>query len=405
MNSYLIESSICLASFYGFYWLFLRGEKLLSVNRFYLLFTVVVSMLIPLLSFESQFAFSSTTALAAQATASTPIGVTEISTQANPLVSIEALYLLGLIVSVIILVFKLFIVKRKVDKWPSLQNNCIEVVETEGNDAYSFFNTIFVGKELNKNESLKQQIIAHELAHIEGRHSLDLLLFEVLKCVYWFNPFSYLYAKSIRLQHEYIADHSVLQRTHPKHYERSLLQFALAKVNSSLISSFNEHPIQKRLKMIQKLNSNVMNKLKPLLALPILGLLFIAYACTDAIEPVLEDELEEVLIDVEVEVEPYLIEYLDSARTSGNEIIFENEIEVPVEIIEVKTVKSAFRLPVLDDKEWTTIEGKNTRRLNTGTVTTFEGDKVVESFNLPMITITEIVEQPVTVKSALRKKN
>ncbi|KOF03523.1 hypothetical protein OB69_06490 [Roseivirga seohaensis subsp. aquiponti] len=350
MNSYLIESSICLASFYGFYWLFLRGEKLLSVNRFYLLFTVVASILIPLLSFESQFAFSSTTALAAQATASTPIGVTEISTQTNPLVSIEALYLLGLIVSVIILVFKLFIVKRKVGKWPSLQNNCIEVVETEGNDAYSFFNTIFVGKELNKNESLKQQIIAHELAHIEGRHSLDLLLFEVLKCVYWFNPFSYLYAKSIRLQHEYIADHSVLQRTHPKHYERSLLQFALAKVNSSLISSFSEHPIQKRLKMIQKLNSNVMNKLKPLLALPILGLLFIAYACTDVVEPVLEDELEEVLIDVEVEVEPF-IEYLDSTRTSDNEIIFENEIEVPVEVVEVKSVKRNFKLPTETERQ------------------------------------------------------
>lgn len=392
MNSYLIESSICLASFYGFYWLFLRGEKLLSVNRFYLLFTVVVSMLIPLLSFESQFAFSS--ALAAQATSSTPIGASEISTQTNPLVSIEALYLLGLIVSVIILVFKLFIVKRKVGKWPSLQNNCIEVVETEGNDAYSFFNTIFMGKELNKNESLKQQIIAHELAHIEGRHSLDLLLFEVLKCVYWFNPFSYLYAKSIRLQHEYIADHSVLQRTHPKHYERSLLQFALAKVNSSLISSFNEHPIQKRLKMIQKLNSNIMNKLKPLLALPILGLLFIAYACTDAAEPVLEDELEEVLIDVEVEVEPYLIEYLDSTRTSNNEIIFENEIEVPVEVVEVKSVKRNFKLPT--ETELQTLKDHPLVK----STFTKEGIEILE---IPNDLISE--KPVVTVKSVRRSNN
>ncbi len=351
MNSYLIESSICLASFYGFYWLFLRGEKLLSVNRFYLVFTVLASMLIPLLNFESQFAFTSSVEALASKASPAQVGISESAVQGSPLISIETIYLLGFIVSVIILVFKLFIVKRKVGKWPSLQNSCIEVVETEGNDAYSFFNTIFVGKELNKNESLKQQIIAHELAHIEGRHSLDLLLFEVLKCVYWFNPFSYLYAKSIRLQHEYIADHSVLKRTPPKHYERSLLQFALAKVNSSLISSFSEHPIQKRLKMIQKLNSNVMNKLKPLLALPILGLLFIAYACTDVVEPVLEDELEEVLIDVEVEVEPYLIEYLDSARTSDNEIIFENEIEVPVEVVEVKSVKRNFKLPTETERQ------------------------------------------------------
>ena len=394
MNSYLIESSICLASFYGFYWLFLRGEKLLSVNRFYLLFTVVASMLIPLLNFESQFAFRSVEALTSKAVAS-QVDVSESTIQSNPFISIEIIYAIGLAISVCILVFKLFIVKRKVGKWPSLQNHSIEVIEIEGNDAYSFFNTIFVGKELSKNESLKQQIITHELAHIEGRHSLDLLLFEVLKCVYWFNPFSYFYAKSIRLQHEYIADHSVLKRTHPKHYERSLLQFALAKVNSSLISSFSEHPIQKRLKMIQKLNSNVMNKLKPLLALPILGLLFIAYACTDAIEPVLEDELEEVVIDLDVQTEPYLIEYLDSTLASGNEIIFEEqEIEVPVEVIEVKTVKGELIESI--ESEWQTLKDHPSVK----STFTKEGIEILE---IPNDLVTE--KPVVTVKGVKRSNN
>lgn len=388
MNSYLIESSICLASFYGFYWLFLRGEKLLSVNRFYLIFTVLASILIPLLNFESQFAFTSAKALATKVTSSTQVGVSEISTQGNPLVSIEALYLLGLVISVFILVFKLFIVKRKVGKWPSLQNNHIEVIETEGNDAYSFFNTIFVGKELNKNESLKQQIITHELAHIEGRHSLDLLLFEVLKCVYWFNPFSYFYAKSIRLQHEYIADDSVLKRIPPKHYEKSLLQFALLKVNCSLISSFNEHPIQKRLKMIQKLNSNAMNKLKLLLALPILGFLFIAYACTDVIEPTaLKDEIEEVVVDLDVQTEPYLIEfeYLDSVRTLNNGILFE-EVEVPIEFV---GVRNTFRLPSENELQ------------------TSKDLEIVHAEDIEILEIPDnlILEKPVITIKAVRRSN
>ena len=300
MNSYLIESSICLASFYVFYWLFLRGEKLLSVNRFYLVFTVLASMLIPLLNFESQFAWTSAPELTSTTTMATGVGSEVGAVPETPLVTLETVYLLGLIVSICILIFKLLIVKRKIGKWPTLQNSHIEIVETEGNDAYSFFNTIFIGKALNENPTLRDQIIAHELAHIEGRHSTDILLFEVLKCIYWFNPFSYFYLKSVKLQHEYIADYAVLKRTGIKQYERSLLQFALAKVNSSLISSFNEHPIQKRLKMIQKLNSNVMNKLKPLLALPILGLLVIAYACTDVAEPVLVDEIEEVVVDLDV---------------------------------------------------------------------------------------------------------
>ncbi|WP_323757275.1 M56 family metallopeptidase [Roseivirga sp.] len=393
MNSYLIESSICLASFYGFYWLFLRGEKLLSVNRFYLVFTVLASMLIPLLNFESQFAFTSVKALAAKASSTTQIGVSEIATQGNPLISIEAIYLIGLIVSICILVFKLFIVKRKVGKWPSFQNNKIEVIETEGNDAYSFFNTIFVGKELNKNESLKQQIITHELAHIEGRHSLDLLIFEVLKCVYWFNPFSYFYAKSIRLQHEYIADHSVLKRTHPKHYERSLLQFALAKVNSSLISSFNEHPIQKRLKMIQKLNSNVMNKLKPLLALPILGLLFIAYACTDVVEPVLVDEIEEVVIDLDVQIDSSYQPHLDSARIfEGQEINLDVTIE-PEQVFEVRSVKSEFKLPT--ENEWQSLKDHPSVK----STFTKEGIEILE------IPDDLIVEKPVITVKGVRRSN
>ncbi len=354
----------------------------------------MASMLIPLLNFESQFAFRSVEALTSKAVAS-QVGVSESTIQSNPFISIEIIYVIGLVISVCILVFKLFIVKRKVGKWPSLQNHSIEVIETEGNDAYSFFNTIFVGKELNKNESLKQQIITHELAHIEGRHSLDLLLFEVLKCVYWFNPFSYFYAKSIRLQHEYIADHSVLKRTHPKHYERSLLQFALAKVNSSLISSFSEHPIQKRLKMIQKLNSNVMNRLKPLLALPILGLLFIAYACTDVVEPVLEDELEEVVIDLDVQTEPYLIEYLDSALASGNEIIFEEqEIEVPVEVIEVKTVKGELIESI--ESEWQTLKDHPSVK----STFTKEGIEILE---IPNDLITE--KPVITVKGVKRSNN
>ncbi|MFT6871973.1 MAG: hypothetical protein ACJAVN_000978 [Roseivirga sp.] len=49
--------------------------------------------------------------------------------------------------------------------------------------------------------------------------------------------------------------------------------------------------------MIQKLNSNVMNKLKTLFAVPVLALLFVAFACTDTADPI-PDELE--LIEYEV---------------------------------------------------------------------------------------------------------
>lgn len=313
MINYIIESSICLACFYGFYWLFLSREKLLSINRFYLLTTAILSLCIPLLNFNFQIGlFAPLEMLSSKTLMAIPNGVTS-PEKSSPILSLASIYFIGVLVAIGFLLIKLMILKRRLGKGLSFKSKQVEIAETDGLNAYSFFNTIFIGKDLNDNSKLKEHIIAHELAHIEGKHSLDLLFFELLQCIYWFNPFSYFYTKSIKLQHEYIADHRALEITNPKNYERSLLELTLSKVNSSLISNFSEHPIQKRLKMIKKLNSNVMNKLKPALAAPVLAILLIAFACTEEIEPL------EALLDSKSETEEPLDVDLD--------IIVETEVE------------------------------------------------------------------------------
>ncbi|MBO3700045.1 M56 family metallopeptidase [Roseivirga sp. E12] len=296
MINYIVEASVCLACFYSIYWLFLRREKLLSLNRFYLLSTAIISLIIPLLSFDiglNLFSPASTTGQPALIQGG--LNSAEVTGQ-SPIVSIGLIYTIGLGIAMVLLVVKFVYAKRRIGKKISLKAKPIEITETEGLGAYSFLNTIFIGKELSKNSELKEHIIAHESAHIEGMHSLDLFFFEVLKCVFWFNPFSYLYARSIKLQHEYIADQHALEMTTPASYQRSLLELTLSQVNSSLISNFNEHPIETRLKMIQKLNSNVMKKFKTLFALPVLALLVIGFACTETAEP--EAELLDIIEEV-----------------------------------------------------------------------------------------------------------
>lgn len=294
MINYIVEASVCLACFYSIYWLFLRREKLLSLNRFYLLITALLSLVIPLLSFDIGLSLFSTPS--GQVTfVESSTGQAETISQ-SPLLSIGLIYKVGLGIAILLLAVKFIYAKKRIGKKITLKAKRIEIAETEGLGAYSFLNTIFIGKELGKNSELKAHIIAHESAHIEGMHSLDLFFFEVLKCVFWFNPFSYLYAKSIKLQHEYIADQHALEMTNPASYQKSLLELTLSQVNSSLISNFNEHPIETRLKMIQKLNSNVMKKFKTLFALPVLALLVIAFACTETAEP--EAELLDVIEEI-----------------------------------------------------------------------------------------------------------
>lgn len=345
MSNYLIESSVCLACFYAFYWIFLHREKLLSINRFYLIGSVLVSLVIPLLSFEMSWT----------------IFPTDKPTEYNPLTNSALLadenqsgtqglpfgfiYGLGLIVSFVLLIIKLVVVKRKLGKNFSFTKKHIEIIETEGNEAFSFLNTIYIGKELSQNRLIKDQIIAHELAHIDGKHTFDMLFFEILKCVYWFNPFSYFYSNSVQLQHEFIADNYAMKKSDTRTYQKSLLQFTLSKINHSLLSNFNQHPVQKRLKMIQTINSNIMNKLKPLLALPILAALFIAYACTEEIEPapieIMETETEvPIKVDLAPSIEVYESTNLKLDSVSGQVFSYKLKSGALLEVVSAKNIRA-----------------------------------------------------------------
>ncbi len=318
MIKYLLEASICLIGFYGFYWLFLKSEKLLSINRFYLLLTSCISMILPLLDFKVRSGLG----LSPKSLSSTGLSTQEVITSTQG-ASWEIIYFSGLSISVLLFFVRLFLIRKRIGKHFSF-NKKLTIVETDGKEAFSFFNTIFIGKHILNDAKLKSQILAHEIAHVKGRHLFDLIYFEVVQCLFWFNPFSYFYSKSIKLQHEYIADQNALECTEPKAYQDSLVRFTLSKVNTQLVSSFGQHPIQKRLEMIYKLNSNIMKKLKPLFALPILAALFIGISCSEETAPELDlNDPESAIEELEI-----VTEESSSQIIEGNLFV---EEEIPVD--------------------------------------------------------------------------
>jgi len=62
MITFLIKSTACLILLYGFYHIFLRHQKILLFNRFYLIFSLVFSMVIPqiIIPIESNFPINAT---------------------------------------------------------------------------------------------------------------------------------------------------------------------------------------------------------------------------------------------------------------------------------------------------------------------------------------------------------
>lgn len=90
--------------------------------------------------------------------------------------------------------------------------------------AFSFGSTIYLGEGLEK--EAKEVILKHEKVHVAQKHSVDLVVYQLFRIVFWWNPMLYLFQKRLEAVHEYIADAVVVE--HSK--ERVLSKFIVASI-------------------------------------------------------------------------------------------------------------------------------------------------------------------------------
>ena len=154
----------------------------------------------------------------------------------------------------------------------------------------SFGRHVFWDETLALSASEARQVLAHELAHVGQGHTYDRLLLELLRAGLWFNPFVHLCGRALALTHEYLADEAVLHQeaaTAPAFSSAHSYAHLLARQVATrlgffvpLAHSFSHSQTLSRIAMIQK--TNPVCRWKQWLALPLLGVLFIAVACEKA---------------------------------------------------------------------------------------------------------------------------
>ena len=150
--------------------------------------------------------------------------------------------------------------------------NFTQIIVHNSNLAFSFFRSIYMGDQILPKEH--GNIIQHEMVHIRQGHSLDLLLFEVLRIVMWFNPLVYVYQSRIAELHEFIADVHVAKKDKKEHYQILLSQVFQTQHISFVNQFFKTSLIKKRIVMLQRSRSKKIWQLKYLLLIPmILGML------------------------------------------------------------------------------------------------------------------------------------
>ena len=287
MLHYIIQIIAFQAIFLLVYDLFLKHETFFNCNRLYLLITAIGSVALPFIKLDmlkgvvpKDFVIqlpeviigdlSTTTALDAEIALQAGIVLDQVST---PLWQI--ILLIGACLSMGFFVFKMLKLY-----WMKYQNpkrwkgNVLIVKILRSNAAFSFFNTIFLGEHISKNE--QQTILKHELVHVEEKHTIDLLFFEVLRILLWFNPLVYMYQNRIKTLHEYVADAEAIRLNGKKDYYKSLLNQVFETNNLSFTNTFfNKSLIKKRIIMLQKSKSRQSKLLKYALVIPLVfGMLF-----------------------------------------------------------------------------------------------------------------------------------
>ena len=145
---------------------------------------------------------------------------------------------------------------------------------------HTFLNYIFVNKQEHKNQVIEDELYTHELAHVHQHHTLDVLFIELLKTVFWFNPLVYVYKKAIQLNHEFLADETVVNAAYNViTYQQLLLQKATTGHTFALASNLNFAITKKRLLMMTKTTPRLLATVKQLAIVPLLaGLVLVSCA-------------------------------------------------------------------------------------------------------------------------------
>ena len=124
-------------------------------------------------------------------------------------------------------------------------------------------------------------VIAHEKAHIRYRHSLDVLLVDIIAAFQWFNPAIWMLRSDLKEIHEYEADDAVLRGgADLKDYQYLLIRKAVGKSGYSVANSFNHSILKNRITMMSKERSPLSRGLRALYVLPLVCLGLILQAQT-----------------------------------------------------------------------------------------------------------------------------
>ena len=281
---FIIKSALTLALLYSLFYFILRKETFHRFNRCCLLFTLVASLLLPMVHISTSHPTAVNQAVMASTEYVTTLPTIVVTAETKaPLLTwndvLAGVYWTGLCIMLLYLVLQIIqtcmLIKgglRHTDKY----GNTV-ILKEDIKSPFSIFHYIVMSVEDYENH--RRNILTHEQEHIRMYHSYDLLLLQVVKVLQWFNPFVWFLENDLKALHEYQADEAVInQGIDAKQYQQLLVVKAVGNRLQPFANNLRRGSLKKRIIMMYQKKSNRWMMLKALFILPVTCFAIYAFA-------------------------------------------------------------------------------------------------------------------------------
>ncbi|MEP7324236.1 MAG: M56 family metallopeptidase, partial [Saprospiraceae bacterium] len=284
MITIILQSSLCWLVFLLVYQLFLRKETFFRFNRYYLLVTLLLGVLVPVLRmiweiiYPDPFQFQTFASFQGTAQVLELPSVSGLD-KIDWLLWLNRMYWTGVLVFLLVLMKQIMTIIKTIQSNPKQKLEGYTLVNTDyAHLPFSFMGYVFISNQVEFKDEELNRILKHESSHVHGGHSMDVILIELIKCLAWFSPLVYWYKNSIRNTHEYLADALVLKSTDTQSYGQLLIHNSQQGLQMALVNHFIYSQLKNRINMMIKSPSRPLNVWKYTLIIPILFLLGVMFA-------------------------------------------------------------------------------------------------------------------------------
>lgn len=279
---YLLQVNLGIILFYALYKLICTRDTLFNSRRLILLLSLILPFIIPLIDIRewmetreslvmlTNFDYSTTIPEIVVGTAGTEPG-NQVFVISEWIKNIYIAGILALSVRLIVQAISLYmIILRTSEKTVNgIRIKCMK----DKSGPFSFFNWIFLNPDNVKEEEISE-ILTHEMAHVRQKHSIDVIISELVNICCWINPFAWLMKREVRLNLEFLADRKVMDAGFAtKSYQYHLLGLTYSH-KYGLSNNFNFSHLKQRIIMMNKKKTNGAGHIKyALFAIPAFALL------------------------------------------------------------------------------------------------------------------------------------